>query len=959
MDFDREFANLTGFAPLRWQQRLFADFFDKGEIPAALDLPTGLGKTSVMAIWLIARALSDDAARKKLPRRLVYVVDRRAVVDQATEVAEKIRAALDDGATVIKRGLGLAEKAKFPISTLRGQHADNREWLADPASPAIIVGTVDMIGSRLLFEGYGVSRKMRPYHAGLLGVDALVVLDEAHLVPPFAHLLRSIEQGAGDAAEIARHDHLGPQGEARRAVIPRFALLPLSATQRNIGALQARDSFHLTDADEDKITKKRLDAVKRLTLLEPGEGKKADEALAKKAFELATRNRDWRRVVVFCDRRDKNDDGSFATAQGIAEELGKLAQGDKKAGREKVAIDVQLMVGARRVKEREDVAKWLGEYGFSGEKKALDKPAILIATSAGEVGVDIDAEHMVCDLVAWERMVQRLGRVNRRGEGDAEVAVFWSKSTSKAKKKPAEVGSGVAGGDVDPCALVAANSKAVLECLPKFGDGVGRDASPRALRRLLETAQNNDALKDKIAAATTPEPLRPALNRALVDAWSMTSLQSHTGRPEVAPWLRGWIDDDKPRTTVVWRRHLPVQTGRASERLSKSDIKAIADFFEAAPPHQSEKLETETFRVVEWLCARAADADADKAESDADDVVEYNEGSLTENKTSLRPDEIVALTLTPAGDFAKAYSIRDLASRTDKKARDPLHREFAGKTVVVDARIGGLACGLLDAETDVAVPSIDGDSEAWAADFRVRRVEGEDNASDDGWRFEYEFALAESEDGSPPRLIVEHLRSDASNEDSRSVSIPQTLADHQSWAADKASAIAQSLALPENLAHALTTAARLHDEGKKAARWQRAFNAARDQRKLGLDGPLAKTCGPINHAILDGYRHEFGSLSYVEKDEVFRELPDDRKDLVLHLVAAHHGFARPLIETRSCDDAPPSALEERARDVALRFARLQKQWGPWGLAWLEALVRAADAQASRENDARAAKSGDA
>jgi CRISPR-associated endonuclease/helicase Cas3 len=76
------------------------------------------------------------------------------------------------------------------------------------------------------------------------------------------------------------------------------------------------------------------------------------------------------------------------------------------------------------------------------------------------------------------------------------------------------------------------------------------------------------------------------------------------------------------------------------------------------------------------------------------------------------------------------------------------------------------------------------------------------------------------------------------------------------------------------------------------------------------------------------------------------------QELALHLIASHHGGARPVIDTRSCEDAPPSALQQRARDVALRFARLQKQWGPWGLAWWEALLRAADQQASRENDER-------
>jgi len=139
---DRQFKTLTGFSPLSWQSRLFSEYFEKGEIPAAVDIPTGLGKTAVMALWLIARARGAQ-----LPRRLVYVVDRRAVVDQATEFADLLCEKLDSPESAdLKKALELGDRS-LPISTLRGQHVDNREWLEDPASTAIIVGTVDMIGS--------------------------------------------------------------------------------------------------------------------------------------------------------------------------------------------------------------------------------------------------------------------------------------------------------------------------------------------------------------------------------------------------------------------------------------------------------------------------------------------------------------------------------------------------------------------------------------------------------------------------------------------------------------------------------------------------------------------------------------------------------------------------------------------------------------------------------------------
>jgi CRISPR-associated endonuclease/helicase Cas3 len=103
--------------------------------------------------------------------------------------------------------------------------------------------------------------------------------------------------------------------------------------------------------------------------------------------------------------------------------------------------------------------------------------------------------------------------------------------------------------------------------------------------------------------------------------------------------------------------------------------------------------------------------------------------------------------------------------------------------------------------------------------------------------------------------------------------------------------------------------------------------------------------------LLDGYRHEFGSLIKIDRDAHFQRLPSDLQDLLLHLVAAHHGNARPLISARNAEGGGVTP-DLRALEVALRFERLQRCWGPWGLAWWESLLHAADQKASSENDER-------
>ncbi|MBM3880656.1 MAG: hypothetical protein FJ387_13220 [Verrucomicrobia bacterium] len=183
MNFDESFEAVTGHSPFRWQRRLFKRLAS-GSVPRRCDLPTGLGKTSIIPIWALglANEPASSSPSSRLPRRLVYIVDRRVVVDQTTDEVEALLAefmqwtATPDAPELqpLAKNFMTANCAgggePFTVSTLRGQHADNRRWLEDPTRPAVIVGTVDMLGSRLLFSGYGgLGRYSRSLHAGFKG----------------------------------------------------------------------------------------------------------------------------------------------------------------------------------------------------------------------------------------------------------------------------------------------------------------------------------------------------------------------------------------------------------------------------------------------------------------------------------------------------------------------------------------------------------------------------------------------------------------------------------------------------------------------------------------------------------------------------------------------------------------------------------------------------------------------
>lgn len=104
-----------------------------------------------------------------------------------------------------------------------------------------------------------------------------------------------------------------------------------------------------------------------------------------------------------------------------------------------------------------------------------------------------------------------------------------------------------------------------------------------------------------------------------------------------------------------------------------------------------------------------------------------------------------------------------------------------------------------------------------------------------------------------------------------------------------------------------------------------------------------------------GARHEAWSAALVEAYLASRQAPyDGDVDLLVHLVASHHGHGRPLLPI-VVDDGQQALVAEvdghrvsadlpKVVDLtsAERFEVLNRRYGRWGLAMLETIVRSAD-----------------
>jgi CRISPR-associated endonuclease/helicase Cas3 len=720
-----------------------------------------------------------------------------------------------------------------------------------------------MIGSRLLFSGYGDGKSRRPLHAGLLGQDSWIVLDEAHLTPAFAELLLSIK-----AMQQAPHS-FSP-----------FRVSLLSATQRNHGKTIEGNSIIINPEDTaDPLIGKRLAAKKSLRIHQLGEKDVDVEVISK----LASSYRDSKvRVLVYL-RSPKQ-------VTKVADQLNREAPG----------CPVRVLTGTLRGLERDELAADPVFSGFRAdpERQGPEVTHYLVSTSAGEVGADLDADHLVCDIVPLDSLIQRLGRVNRLGMGNANVDLVVPGKPDKEGKNVKVV--------------------AYLKSLPRI-DKDRYSVSPA------------DLINPRIEAFSEEARVIP-LARHWLDMWSQTSIHDDDwpGRPEIAPWLHGVVEN-LPETHVAWRDDV---RWLAQDIVSGSDCARVFEVYDIRP---HEHLREPTGDVRDKLIKLAQISENDLSPV----ILLRKDGSLAwrgrlgellqyESKRKVILEYSTVLFTPSAGGLSK----EGLFSPTEKEASDvadhpgfSIHRcrYFAKQSDAGwDAGplvVNGSAPDAFKAENLSELISIIAKRTGYKLVASVQLGgHGESEADANRYLLYFTDKLSAAQSAS-----VLTFKQDQ-----------QPLADHVDKVGSLLGDIARRVGMSEEYQSALNLAGCSHDTGKNRRCWQRAIG------NTDFDKPLAKSGRTrFNQRLNDRYRHEFGSL--IEAAQAPDIATHPHRDLILHLIASHHGHARPHYNEEGFDKETALGIcQGAALETMQRFGRLQARYGWWTLAWLESLLKAGD-----------------
>ena len=908
-DFASFFRDIHGHEPFPWQQRLTEQVLSRGVWPKVMDLPTGTGKTAVLDTAVFAMAARPGTS----PRRVVFVIDRRIVVDQVYVRAQRIRDRIEAGDTEMLRHVrdrlwSLSDGELLGVAALRGGIPVDNEWTHHPDQPWVVVSTVDQFGSRLLFRGYGVSPSMRPVQAGLAGNDCLVILDEVHLSVPFAETLAQVSK-------------LESGGLPRR-----FHVVEMSATPSNAEA----EPFTWDDADlVCEELRRRIEARKEAKLIPI----KNHGAIPAAVLE----------IVKSIDSERVHSVGVVVNRVRVARETQrKLEEG---------GYATHLITGRMRSLDRIDALGRIGPIVDPDGEQRPDGLTVVVATQTIEVGADFSFDALITECAPVDSLRQRFGRLDRRGTysdrtGIAARAWIVGPKSVVTSKKP------------DP--IYGESVKVTWEELERRYEEGPIDVGPLSLRHFSDEA-------------TAPRFQAPLLLKTHMDAWTQTSPEPIV-QPSVEWFLHGIGQTSTPDVSIVWRHDktdgtlrlvpprqvefLPVPIDAAKSWLSGGVEVDIADVGQAARSDDDNPVSQ--CKGIAWVRWEGFDKGVERVPVD-----------------EIRPGDVIIVDPSQGGLRAGTWdpsSIEEQVSDLGDAAQVAYGRKA---TLRLDPRLPGIDSPPTpagDTEADLSPRELieqwlnqDGHSE-WISEiaqklghnFEFTAVGIDDETSRGGY-----YILTER-DSQTKKSVVDPSTMDGSDEAGSLIGTGVTLSRHMDGVGDRASRIAARLSFDIELAEDLSLAGRLHDLGKADRRFQEQLVGG-DQVDMEMqmqNEPLAKSLPGVRRArrYPEGMRHEMASVAMAESNpDVLGSAHD--KDLVLHLIGTHHGWGRPLPPI--IEDPEPQTLSYKfnghlmeigsdivegalALDIADRFWRLVGRYGYHGLAWLEAILRLADHQQSAE-----------
>ena len=926
-DFTAFFRDVHGCEPFPWQQRLTTQVLNRRAWPRVIDLPTGTGKTAVLDTAVFAMAMQPETT----PRRVVFVIDRRIVVDQVYKRAWRIRERIEAADTPVlecirDRLRTLSDGEPLGVAALRGGIPIDGEWTHRPDQPWVLVSTVDQFGSRLLFRGYGVTSGMRPIHAGLAGNDCLVILDEVHLSVPFAQTLARIS--ALSSGPLPR----------------RFATVEMSATPSD----RKSTPFALdSDSDLDRCAelRRRVKADKRAKL-------------------VLVRNQEMipahvRKIVASIDKSIRGNEFR-ARSVGVVVNRVRTAR-DTYVELESAGYPTHLITGRMRPLDRVDALERIGPAVDPDGDQREDRLTVVVATQAIEVGADFSFDALVTECAAVDSLRQRFGRLDRRGTYaertgcPAQAWIIGPKSVVGSRK---------------PDPIYGESVRATWEELERRCEDDGRlDIGPTALRDFPDNA-------------TAPRTSAPLLLRTHLDAWVQTRPE-----PMVQPsidWFLHGIDRNRPAdVSVLWRwdrssealrlvppRHaecIQVPIGAVKSWLADGPEVDIADAGEVPEPEDSHtSAESHGKDWVRWTgFGEGAKDDVPIRNIRPGDVliVDPERGGLTAGTWDPSSKEPVE----DLGDAAQIESGRRATLRLDPNLLRAVSPHVVSPPTPADEADTDASPYSRVAEWLKAPVSDPTELPHWmrkaleklGRDFDVNAVGiGNDNP-------DRSYYILTSRDPKTKKPVVDAGTLDDSDEAGSFTATGVSLSRHLEGVGERAGRIAERLGLAREIVGDLRLAGRLHDLGKVDSRFQSQLVGG-DPVELAMrhGEPLAKSLPGARRVAgyPAGMRHEIASVAMIESNADVLGLAHD-EDLMLHLVGTHHGWGRPLPPI--IEDPDPEALSyawdghfltassdladgSLALDMADRFWRLVERYGYHGLAWLEAVLRLADHRQSAE-----------